>query len=144
LTERFECPAKSGGIRFPVYEPSLDYSEAKVPTAQPHLGGFCGKTRPADLRDKAVRDGDVQPGTEVQVLTLRLPREVRPKVPASTSSAASSTCSTSCRRGMIEGDFGVLKSRAGTGLGKGYFAVGGLVRRPGRLWFRHGRCRRAR
>jgi hypothetical protein len=31
------------------------------------------------------------------------------------------------RRGGIEGDFGVLKSRAGTGLGKGYFAVGGLV-----------------
>jgi hypothetical protein len=126
-TDRYDCPAKSGLIRCPFYQDSMDIDPIERPTAEPRPGGFCSKTRPADKRDRAVRDREIEAGAPVHVLSLALPRNVRPKLRSRHFIGTRDWIRDVTRRSGIERDFASLKARSGSGLGKGYFGVGGLV-----------------
>ncbi len=123
--ERWECGAKSGLLRCPRIPESMLIDPADRPTVLPCDTGFCAQTRPADGRDKDVRDGTIPLGTPVYVTSLRLDRNERPKVRSKHFPGTLAWIKDVTRRSRVEGDFGVLKSQSGSGLTKGYFAVGG-------------------
>jgi hypothetical protein len=125
---RYECPSLTGKLICPRFAPSLDYdTEGRpVPVVPPNCG-FCSFMRPADGRDGAVQRGEIKAGEEVPILSITLPRTVAAKVRSKHVVGTVNWIKSIQRRASIEGLFGILKSRSGIGITKGYFAVGGQV-----------------
>lgn len=122
--ERFECPAKHGLVLCARCPLSQDVPETDL-VAEPTTGTFCSITRPADKRDAAVRRGEIAPGTPLHVLSMQLPRNVRPKLAGLYPVGSPEWLRDVTLRQGVERDFSTVKTRSGTGLTKGYIAVGG-------------------